>query len=77
MSDPNFDTLLESALTLSPHLRAILAERLLSSLDNFKQSEVDEAWATEVDRCFEEIQSGTVTPIPGEEVLKALEERRR
>jgi putative addiction module component (TIGR02574 family) len=77
MPNSNFDSLLESALTLSPKLRAILAERLLSSLDDPQQSEIDKAWAAEADRRFEEIQSGALTPIPGEEVMKAVQERRR
>lgn len=50
------------ALKLSPEERAQLADRLVTSL--FKDEEIEGAWAAEVERRIEEIESGHATPIP-------------
>jgi putative addiction module component (TIGR02574 family) len=50
------------ALKLSPEERAQLADRLVTSL--FKDEEIEDAWAVEVERRIEEIESGRATLIP-------------
>jgi len=50
------------ALKLSPEERAQLADRLVTSL--FKDEEIEDAWAAEVERRIEEIESGRATLIP-------------
>ena len=50
------------ALKLSPEERAQLADRLVTSL--FKDEEIEDAWAVEVERRIEEIESGHATLIP-------------
>jgi putative addiction module component (TIGR02574 family) len=50
------------ALKLSPEERAQLADRLVTSL--FKDQEIEDAWAAEVERRVEEIESGRATLIP-------------
>ena len=55
------------ALKLSPEERAELAQRLLDSL--FADSEVEEAWAVEVERRVAEIESGRSAVIPASESI--------
>ncbi|HMG76683.1 MAG TPA: addiction module protein [Pyrinomonadaceae bacterium] len=58
------------AMQLSPGERARLIERLISSLD--VDPAVEEAWAAEVERRNEEIESGAVSLLPGPETLAKL-----
>jgi len=55
------------ALTLSPEDRAQLADKLISSL--FEDHDIESAWATEVERRIEEIESGRSTLIPASESI--------
>ena len=50
------------ALKLSPEERAQLADRLITSL--FDDQEIESAWATEVERRIEEIESDRAKLIP-------------
>ena len=57
-------------LKLTPSERAHLAERLIASLD--EDAEIEEAWATEVERRIAEIDSGRGQMIPaGEAIARA------
>ncbi|GMV91524.1 MAG: hypothetical protein AMXMBFR82_13020 [Candidatus Hydrogenedentota bacterium] len=58
------------ALNLSQDDRARLIERLISSLE--VDPEVEEAWATEVERRNAEIESGAVSAVSGPEALARL-----
>lgn len=58
------------ALQLSPAERALLVERLISSLDT--DPEIEEAWSAEVERRHAEIESGAVSLISGPEALAKL-----
>jgi putative addiction module component (TIGR02574 family) len=50
------------ALKLTSGERAAFAQLLLASLD--EDSEIEEAWATEVERRIVEIESGAVQVVP-------------
>ena len=52
------NTLLEQALSLAEHDRAELAARLLESLDDVNQKDVDDAWAQEIERRCVALDSG-------------------
>ena len=55
--------ILESeALKLTLGERAALAQRLLASLD--EDAEIENAWATEIERRIAEVESGAVQVIP-------------
>ena len=58
------------ALRLSPTDRARLVERLIASLD--VDPEIEEAWATEVERRNSEVESGTVSLVSGPEAIAKL-----
>ena len=64
--------LLEEALALPPNERADLAANLLDSLDEGEDEGVEEAWAQEIGRRVEEVESGRVKPIPWSEARERL-----
>jgi hypothetical protein len=61
------DDLATKAMTLSGEARALLAERLVESLD---QESVREIWLTEAKKRRDEVRSGLVRPISGVEVME-------
>ena len=63
------DQLSKEALSLSCVDRALLADRLVESLDAASFSQIDRLWAAEASRRLAEIRSGTVQTIPGDDVL--------
>jgi putative addiction module component (TIGR02574 family) len=70
---PKVAEVLDRAMELSIHERGLLIDRLVESLDDAPPDEgVDEAWADEIKRRVDEIRSGKVKMIPGEEVLREL-----
>jgi putative addiction module component (TIGR02574 family) len=75
---PQVSELLERALTLSTQERGELAARLIDSLDDQPADEgVEEAWQEEIQRRMNDVRSGRVKTIPGEQVLKRLVDSRR
>ena len=63
--------ILESdALKLTPSERAALAQRLLTSLE--EDSEIEDAWAAELDRRIAEVESGAVQVVPIAEALAQI-----
>ena len=57
------------ALNLPAEARAELAERLAISLDSAELTEIDRRWAAEAKRRADELLSGQVQGIPGEQAL--------
>ena len=57
------------ALTLPSEERALLADRLVESLDAAEVNRIDRVWATEAKRRRDEVRSGSVRTIPGDEAL--------
>jgi putative addiction module component (TIGR02574 family) len=68
MREPTKD--LESeAMKLPAEARARLAERLLASLDSDAEAQVDGFWLAEAERRLDELESGHVTGIAGDDVV--------
>ena len=63
------------ALRLSATERARLIERLIASLD--ADPDVEDAWAAEVERRHAEVESGSVSLLPGAETLAKLRDEFR
>ncbi|MGC2519340.1 MAG: addiction module protein [Burkholderiales bacterium] len=61
------ETLEAQALKLSLEERAQLAERLIASL--FQDTEVEEAWAVEVERRIREIEGGRAQLVPAADAI--------
>ena len=61
------DTILGTALALPPDERAWLAEELVASLNQGKDSDVESAWASEIERRIAEVESGEAETVSWEE----------
>jgi putative addiction module component (TIGR02574 family) len=61
------DTILDTALALPPNERAWLASELIASLDETNDSDVEAAWAAEIERRIAEVESGDAETISWEE----------
>ena len=73
---PQVSELLEKALALSTQERGVLIDHLIESLDEGPPEEgVEEAWAEEIKHRVDDIRSGKVKMIPGEEVRRRLAAR--
>jgi putative addiction module component (TIGR02574 family) len=67
--------ILEKALALSAHERGLLIDRLVESLDDEPADEgVEAAWDEEIKRRVDDVRSGRVKTIPGEQVLREMAE---
>jgi len=67
---------IESAILQLPEpARARLAKTLLLSLGESEDSDVEELWAEEAEHRYREIESGEVTPLPSDDVLREARSR--
>lgn len=66
------EKLTEAVLALPREARALLADRLVESLDPLKDEEIQDLWAAEAVRRRDEIRSGIAKPIPGPEALERI-----
>jgi putative addiction module component (TIGR02574 family) len=75
---PEVSKVLEKALALSTRERGLLIDRLISSLDDGPAEEgVEEAWAAEIEKRVDEVQSGKAKMIPAVEVRRRAAARLR
>lgn len=65
------DELSRKARALPPEESIRLAEELLSSVQD-SDEEVEAAWAQEIERRLEEVESGTAKLVPAEEVFAEI-----
>jgi putative addiction module component (TIGR02574 family) len=63
------EQLAEEALALSSDSRALLADRIVESLDVGELSDLDRLWGAEAKRRRDEVREGRVETIPGEEAF--------
>ncbi len=73
----NSTKVISQALSLPPRSRAKLAEKLLESLDDPKQREIDLLWATQVEDRIDAYEKGDLKAIPGREVFRKLKPRKK
>ncbi|HEY0140840.1 MAG TPA: addiction module protein [Thermoanaerobaculia bacterium] len=66
-------TLLEQALSLPENERARIAARLLESLDETGQSDVDAAWAAEIERRCAAVDAGELVTSDWKDVRARIE----
>jgi putative addiction module component (TIGR02574 family) len=71
----------KEALKLPPRSRVRLAERIIESIDDYADPELEAEWDDEIERRVKEIESRAEKGIPSEQVMKearrALNETRR
>jgi len=58
------------ALRLTPGERAILAERLIASLDSLDGAENERLWIVEAERRYQAYKQGELSARPAEEALR-------
>lgn len=66
----------EAGMSLSPSVRKDVAIRLLEWLEVADQQSVDAAWTSEIATRIDDIRSGKVKTIPGEQVFADIAARR-
>lgn len=69
----NRQTIEQEALHLPVEDRALLAEKLLLSLDNLSKQEAEKLWAIEAQRRAAEINNGAVQLVSAEEVERRIQ----
>jgi putative addiction module component (TIGR02574 family) len=69
--------IVNAAIKLAESDRLQIVEELLASLEPDTDSDVDAAWAAEVERRSREIQGGIVRPVPWSEVKSQARKRVR
>ena len=70
--DKAVEKIITQALQTSPKDRAVIAERLISSLDTEADLDVEVAWQQEIHRRVMEVDKGVVDCIPWEVVRERL-----
>jgi hypothetical protein len=65
----------EAALALPTEARALLADRLVESLDPSEEGPLHQLWAEEAQRRLSDLRSGAVKSIPGPEAMASLREK--
>jgi putative addiction module component (TIGR02574 family) len=68
----DFKDVFREAFELPEDQRATLAGLLIESLEAPPEPDVEEAWAQEAERRWQEIEAGSVRTIPWEEVRAKL-----
>ena len=63
------EQLAEEALQLPAESRALLADKIVESLDFSEPDDIQKIWAVEAVRRRDEVRSGKVKPIPGQDVI--------
>lgn len=64
--------ILDQALEMPEKDRAAIAERLLASLDDKPDPDVEEAWQREIQRRLAQLDRGEVECVPWEEVRNRM-----
>jgi hypothetical protein len=65
----SIEQLANEILSLPSVSRALLADKLVESLEFDTDSAIQATWLTEAKRRRDEVRNGVITPIPGEEAL--------
>jgi len=63
------------ALELPSEARALLADRLVESLDPAEDGYIHTLWADEANRRLQELRSGKIVGISGEDALSRLRQK--
>lgn len=66
----NFEEIARATMRLNIEVRALLAGKLLLSLDEPTSSELERMWLAEAESRLDDYRAGRVRGIPGEEVFR-------
>ncbi|HAK95828.1 MAG TPA: addiction module antitoxin RelB [Planctomycetes bacterium] len=67
--------LAEQVLSLPCEDRIYVVDRLLESLNAPSREEINRLWAEESERRIDELDSGKVAPVPGDQVFTEIRKR--
>ena len=67
----------KQAMNLPGESRARLADLLVESLDADALTEIDQLWLSEAKRRRDEVRSGKVKTVPGDEALRSVRDSLR
>ena len=68
----SIDEITEAAIKLEPSARAALADKLIESLESEEPDEIQRLWTAEAIRRRDEVRSGKVQSISGEQVIEEV-----
>jgi len=71
---PSAADIIHEAVSLPVEERTLVVDSLLRTL-NPPDPEIDKKWAAVAERRLEELRSGRVKPVPGEEVFAKIRQR--
>ncbi|HTN71453.1 MAG TPA: addiction module protein [Methylomirabilota bacterium] len=74
--DRNTAKIIDDALSLPARSRAKLADKLLHSLNQPRQREIDKLWADEVEDRIDSYERGEIKVVPGKAVFRALRKKK-
>ena len=66
------DQITEEAMKLPADSKALLADKLVESLESEELDEIQRLWSAEAIRRRDEIRSGQVQPVPGKQVIEEV-----
>jgi len=72
MIDKKLEELEHEVLQLPTQSRAILAEKLIRSLEADQETEVESAWIQEVEQRYHEVMEGQVTPVDADTAFRKI-----
>jgi putative addiction module component (TIGR02574 family) len=67
--DLTLEQLAQEAMKLPVQSRAVLADQIVESLDLSEPDEIQRLWVAEALRRRDEVRSGQIMPIPGDQVI--------
>jgi putative addiction module component (TIGR02574 family) len=70
--DLTLEQLAQEAMKLPINSRAALADQIVESLDLAEPDEIRRLWVAEALRRRDEVRSGQIKPIPGEQVIEEV-----
>ena len=73
----NATMLLNEVLALQVDERAMFAQRIWESIEHFVSPDVEQAWLTEAERRWHEIEEGHVQTVSGEDAMRYARSRIR
>ena len=68
----SIEQLTEEILSLPDESRALLADKLVESLEFDADSAIQTVWVTEAKRRLDEVRNGSIQPISGEDALMQI-----
>jgi putative addiction module component (TIGR02574 family) len=70
------DEIESEVLTLTPPVRAALAKRLIASLDDLSEAEIERLWLEEAESRYDDFKAGRTSAVSGDDVFARARARK-